>query len=35
LLKEAVVISFKALSQRLRGGTGTPIKCLRYEPLDR
>jgi hypothetical protein len=35
ILKEAVVICFKALSQQFPGGTGTPIKCLRYERLDR
>lgn len=35
LLKDAIVNTFKALSQRLPGGTGTTITCLRYEPLNR
>jgi hypothetical protein len=35
ILKDAVVSTFKALLQRLPGGTGTIITCLRYEPLNR
>ena len=34
ILKDAVVNTFKAFSQRLPGGTGRTITCLRYEPLN-
>jgi hypothetical protein len=35
ILKDAVVNTSKALSQRLPGGTGTTITCSRYKPLNR
>ena len=35
ILEDAVVNTFKAVLQRLRGGTRKTITCLRYEPLNR